>query len=236
MLVKVEEFNTTVRLQAIPSSPRPLTIEQADRASEAVKEELDELHAACRSEDVLEAADAIIDMMFFGLGRLAEMGVPANAVFEAVTAANLLKVPGTKDTRPTWTGADAVKPPEGWTPPDHSWLLDFSLADVAKARAYDEMSPVFKRLTELRARKGADYNNVPGGRDAYFPFGHMSYAHMLNTKGLRVQSLVASMLAGKAPNFEGLEDSVVDLINYATYYAEAMADDRITATGSRVAA
>jgi hypothetical protein len=44
------------------------------------------------------------------------------------------------------------------------------------------------------------------------------------------------MLAGKAPNFEGLEDSVVDLINYATYYAEAMADDRITATGSRVAA
>jgi predicted HAD superfamily Cof-like phosphohydrolase len=219
MQVKVEEFNTTIRGQAIPPTPTVLTEVQARRTSEAVNEELLELKHACLDGDVLEAADAVIDMMFFGLGRLAEMGVPAAAVFEAVHAANMKKVPGDLAKRSGWSGSDAVKP-AGWTPPDHSFLLNFSLADVEKARMFDELSPVFQEITRLRKAKGEDYNNVPGGRDAYFPFGHQSHAHMLNTKTLRVLSLVNSMTSGKQPNFEGIRDSVRDLVNYGAFYAE----------------
>lgn len=221
MIAKVEEFNMTVRKQVIPATPKCLTKGQGQRVRVAITEEIDELQTACDSEDVLEAADAIIDMMFFGLGRLAEMGIPAMAIFEAVHAANMQKVPGDLPKRPGWSGTDAVKP-EGWQPPDHSWLLNFTLADVEKARQFDELSPVFQEITKLRTAKGEDYNNVPGGRDAYFPFGHQSYAHMLNTKALRVLSLVNSMTSGQMPNFEGLYDSTRDLVNYGAFYCEWM--------------
>jgi predicted HAD superfamily Cof-like phosphohydrolase len=233
MAVKVEEFNTTVRRSSVPLIPVCLTADQANRARVAVQEELSELESACEAGDVLEAADAIIDMMFFGLGRLAEMGIPAYAIFEAVHVANMQKVPGDLTKRIGWGGTDAVKP-EGWKPPDHSWLLNFSLADVDKARMFDELSPVFQDLTRLRAAKGADYNDVPGGRDAYFPFGHESYAHMLTTKHLRMMSLLNAMRRGdKQANYEGLVDTVKDLVNYGAFYAEAMIDGRLSETSLR---
>jgi phosphoribosyl-ATP pyrophosphohydrolase len=219
MHANVEAFNTTVRRVALPIVPRVLTPTEAQRAREALSEEMDELMVACEKGDVAEAADAIIDSVYFLLGRLAEMGIPAKAVFEAVQAANMEKVPGDLAKRQGWEGTDAVKP-EGWAPPDHSWLLSFSLADLAKAHMFDELSPVFQEITKLRAAKGEDYNNVPGGRDAYFPFGHQSYGHMLNTKGLRLMSLLRSMGEGKQPNFEGIRDTVRDLVNYGAFYAE----------------
>ena len=82
-------------------------------------------------------------------------------------------------------------------------------------------------LQQLRESKGRDYNDVPGGRDAYFPFGHFSYAHMLHTKNLRLQSLLSAMQKGRPVNFEGLYDTVRDLVNYGTYYCEAIRDGRL---------
>jgi predicted HAD superfamily Cof-like phosphohydrolase len=229
MLNKVEAFNQQVRKQVIPAVPTPLTPEQAERAAEAFEEEKTEFLKACESGDVLEAADGIIDLMYFGLGRLAEMGVPAKAVFDGVQAANMQKTTGTLAKRNGWGGYDAVKP-EGWKAPDHSFLLNFSLADVEKAAVFNELSPIFQRITYLRAAKGEDYNNVPGGRDAYFPFGHLSYGHMLNTKALRIQSLLNAMMAGKHPNFEGLLDSVEDLVNYGAFYGEWLLKNKVGAS------
>lgn len=234
MLVKVEEFNKSILALPIPSEPQVLNEQRRVWASGAILEELHEFAAASDTGDVEEAADALIDLIYFALGRLVEMGVPAVAVMDAVHDANMTKIQGELAKRPGSLGYDAVKP-EGWTAPDHAWLLDFTLTDLKELRRLRAMhnagsetnSPVWQHLQALRHAKGQDYNNVPGGRDAYFPFGHFSYAHMIHTKNLRIQSLLRAMANGQQPNFEGLLDTVEDLVNYATYYAEALREGKL---------
>ena len=86
-------------------------------------------------------------------------------------------------------------------------------------------------------KKSEDYNRVDrraadrGGdaeaqaRDAYFPFGDASYAQMIHTKSQRVNSLVDAGLKGRPTNFEGLLDSLYDLLNYASFMAERIQRD-----------
>jgi hypothetical protein len=219
LMAQVEKFNLDVTALPVPAVPTALSADRTSWAHTALTEEADEFRDAMRDGDLLEAADGLLDSVFFALGRLSEMGIPAQAVWDSIIKANLAKQQGSLSKRPGSLGHDAIKP-EGWTAPDHSWLMSFALADLDKARMFDELSPVFQEITRLRAAKGADYNNVPGGRDAYFPFGHQSYAHMLNTKSLRVMSLVNAQATGQAPNFEGIRDSLRDLVNYGAFYAE----------------
>lgn len=78
----------------------------------------------------------------------------------------------------------------------------------------------------LSMRKSADYDkgacnygdphNVD--RSAYFPFGPVSYAQMLHIKSQRFNSLVKKILDGGDPNFEGLRDTALDIINYAGFF------------------
>lgn len=75
------------------------------------------------------------------------------------------------------------------------------------------------------AKKSEDYNQCEGTLDihrvdrrGYFPFGAASYAQMLHTKAKRFVSLVRRMEHGEAPNFEGLLDTAIDIINYAGFY------------------
>ncbi len=227
MMEQTSRFNAEITNLPIPALPATLPAARVEWAQTAFNEEIKEFTEACEMGDPLEAADAILDLVFFALGRICEMGIPTQAIWEGIMRANMEKKQGSLAKRPGSLGHDAIKP-EGWKPPDHSWLMSFSLADLEKARLFDETSPVFQDLTRLRAAKGSDYNNVPGGRDAYFPFGHFSYAHMLNTKNLRLQSLISSFQAGKNPNFEGILDTVKDLVNYGAFYAEAMMDGRVT--------
>lgn len=233
MLIKVAEFNREVVALPIPETPQVLGEQRRTWANAALQEELKEFNDAADAGDVLEAADALIDLVYFALGRLVEMGVPATAVMDEVQRANMDKERGELSKRPGSMGHDAVKP-SGWQAPDHAWLLGFTLSDLRELRDLraeraerEALSPVWLRLQALREAKGKDYNDVPGGRDAYFPFGHFSYAHMVNTKNLRLQSLLAAMSKGRPVNFEGILDTVEDLVNYATYYAEAMRDGRL---------
>jgi hypothetical protein len=229
MLSKAEKFNRDIINLPIPTTPKLLSSARLSWTLTALDEEQDEFEQAHGDGDVLEAADALIDTIYFALGRLVEMGVPAEAIMDGVQRANMSKVQGSLSKRPGSMGHDAIKP-EGWTPPDHSWLLAFTLADVEKARAWDAVPESMKELVTLRNAKGQDYNDVPGGRAGYFPFGHMSYAHMLHTKNLRVQSLLRGMEKGSSPNFEGLRDTARDLANYAMYYVEAIDRGELTLT------
>ena len=84
---------------------------------------------------------------------------------------------------------------------------------------------IFKATTELLAKKAQDYNadrlkNDPNfrlddPRPEYFPFGDKSYVHMLWTKVLRIRNLVDK--EGGA-NFEGIEDSLMDICAYSAFY------------------
>ena len=74
----------------------------------------------------------------------------------------------------------------------------------------------------LCARKSQDYNQGMGcedmhtvDRSSYFPLGVASYAQMIHTKAQRFISLTKK---GGDPNFEGLRDTALDLINYAGFF------------------
>lgn len=78
----------------------------------------------------------------------------------------------------------------------------------------------------LCMRKSEDYNHGMEGagdphkvdRSLYFPFGDASYAQMLWTKAMRFNSLVLKVIQGGQPNFEGLRDTALDIINYAGFF------------------
>lgn len=147
-----------------------------------------------------------------------------------------------------WTPPDLMKILQV-THADVEWLADQKeVAEdyTANADAYDEamrdggedvvvtqtkmipepdwlpyLSPVFVEVARLRMAKGKDYNNGPQLKD-YFPFGHYSYAQMCHVKNLRIHSLLAVMMNGGKPNFEGLRDTLLDNINYNCFYVEAV--------------
>ena len=69
----------------------------------------------------------------------------------------------------------------------------------------------------LVLKKGEDYNtNVQLAE--YFPFGGISYVQMINLKTTRLRSI----LGQREPNFDSLEDTVLDLINYCIFYLDFM--------------
>lgn len=78
----------------------------------------------------------------------------------------------------------------------------------------------------LCAKKSLDYNRTQNGnsvdihsidRSNYFPFGPVSYAQMLHTKSQRFNSLIHAG-ANNTPQFEGLKDTALDIINYAGFF------------------
>jgi hypothetical protein len=75
-----------------------------------------------------------------------------------------------------------------------------------------KLSPAFIAAAELRQAK-RDY----GGIRVYFPFGHKSYVQMIHVKTQRLVNLIES---GVPPENESIDDSLLDLLNYASYYYE----------------
>lgn len=68
----------------------------------------------------------------------------------------------------------------------------------------------------LVARKGEDYNNTVELHD-YFPFKDVSYQQLIHMKVLRMRSVLGK---DSKANFDSLEDSLYDLINYAVFYLD----------------
>jgi len=213
-LTQVSKFCKDVIGLVAPDKPQVLSQDRLRFYLGNVNEELQELTEATAAGDIGEAADAIVDLIYFSLGRLYEMGVPADVVFDDVHLANMAKNRGRK-LREVQHDDDAIKP-EGWTAPDHSWLA--------------HMSPVSVEAAKLRARKSADYRGADTGVSLadYFPFGILSHAQMIWIKALRIRSVAkqtydAQILGDDhATNFESLRDSVVDLHNYVNFAAEDM--------------
>jgi predicted HAD superfamily Cof-like phosphohydrolase len=206
-----------------PDKPTILSPERVKWFDGVVMEELDEFNEATSEGDLPGAADALVDLVYFALGRLYEMGVPADAVFDEVHRANMTKVRGVKKERAVTNDADAVKP-TGWKPPDHTWLNSLSYIVIEAAR--------------IRASKTSDYDGDGIEKGDYFPFYELSHAQMIWTKALRIRSLAQRIYEARRrgegfdPKHESYRDSLVDLINYLTYAAED-ADGRLKRGGER---
>ena len=74
---------------------------------------------------------------------------------------------------------------------------------------------ILEKAAALKQQKSKDYQGSQFTEADYFPFGHLSYIHMLHTKMLRIRSVAEQ----KETNFESLSDSLLDIINYAAMYA-----------------
>ena len=75
---------------------------------------------------------------------------------------------------------------------------------------------ILEDAKRLKEEKQKDYQGHVWSEEDYFPFDDYSYIHMLWTKMLRIRSLAENP---DNPNFESLQDSVIDLINYGAMYA-----------------
>jgi predicted HAD superfamily Cof-like phosphohydrolase len=188
----------------------PQALSKSDKASQIVffDEEIQEFEDA---ESLEDQADACMDLIYFSLGALVKMGVHPGAVMGAVHKANMNKEPGVKPSRKDVGTKDAIKPKD-WSAPDFNFALDTNILSL---------SPALIEAHKLRITKSQDYQSDGSNisLEEYFPFGDESYVHMINQKCLRVRSCVSSS-STKGPNFESLQDSLVDLINYSSFYYE----------------
>ena len=221
-LQAVLRFQTDILGVTVPSTPTPLTRERGLARIEHLQEEIAELKDALTVDnknpgDLEEQADAFVDIIYIALGGLIEMGITPGAVFNEVHRANMDKVSGEVSKRPSNFGYDAIKP-EGWTGPDIARAMLDMTPDKIK-----NISPVHLEIAELRAKKGQDYNSTVKLRD-YFPMGHASYFQMMHLKTKRAESLIEVIQQGGKPNFEGLRDTLLDALNYITFWVEALDD------------
>lgn len=93
------------------------------------------------------------------------------------------------------------------------------ILSIDELNLFAKMSPVFKEVTQLALKKSADYNGPKISRSIYFPFGLISYAQMLHVKTQRLISLANQ---NKEPNNESIRDTLLDMINYASFAVEAI--------------
>ena len=88
---------------------------------------------------------------------------------------------------------------------------------------------IVKRAAELQTKKGNDYQNpVSRVRQAdYYPHGVNTIMDIMVGKILRMQSILDAMEndGNHLENFESLEDSAVDLINYTSFFGAYLDGD-----------
>ena len=122
-LVKdVYQFNQEIIGTEKPNNPQILNRERLLFALTAMYEELNEFTVANNCNNVGEALDAMIDLIYFALGRCYEMGISEeqfNKCWQMVQEKNMAKKRGTKNRG---TSQDAMKP-EGWQAADLSEVL-----------------------------------------------------------------------------------------------------------------
>lgn len=89
-----------------------------------------------------------------------------------------------------------------------------------------ESIKVLQRAAEIQNKKGNDYQN-PNSRvrqAMYYPRGCATILDTMQAKVLRIQSVLEAMELDRDynPNFESLEDSCIDIINYASFFIAYM--------------
>lgn len=84
----------------------------------------------------------------------------------------------------------------------------------------DKAAEILKEAADLKIKKSKDYQGGKWKESDYFPFKDQSYIHMMWTKMLRIRSVAEK----QDVNFESLEDSLLDMINYSAMYIAFLRD------------
>jgi molybdopterin-guanine dinucleotide biosynthesis protein A len=83
---------------------------------------------------------------------------------------------------------------------------------------------ILLEAADLQERKGQDYQNpLSRVRQAdHYPRGVYTILDTINGKMLRMYSVLETMEQGGKVNFESVEDSAIDMINYASFLVAYM--------------
>jgi len=92
--------------------PRFMHSERAEKRYNWMQEEIDEFLEA---EDIYEQADAMIDLIYFALGTMVELGVKPDQLFDIVHRANMEKL--FSDGTPHYNNEGKTIKPENWEDP-----------------------------------------------------------------------------------------------------------------------
>jgi len=114
---KVGIFRQKMNLP-ITNYPQFLSPAEASYFARFIMEELSEYLKACEEESLVDAADAIIDLVYVALGVAHAMGLPFDKLFDVVHKANMRKVPANELMRSTRGSQYDVIKPVGWVPPE----------------------------------------------------------------------------------------------------------------------
>ena len=115
-----------------PVAEQPVMIAKKRALSRAkwMNEEVAEFLIA---EDIYEQADAMIDLMYFALGTMVEMGLEADELFDIVQKANMAKL--WPDGKPHYNPKDnKVIKPEDWEDPKPKIKAYIDSVIAAKSR------------------------------------------------------------------------------------------------------
>lgn len=108
----VREFHIAFGHPA-PDTPTPQTFGQAERRGDWIIDEVTELRVA---SNITEQADAYLDIIYFALGGLVELGIEPSKIFDMVQHANMAKLQPDGTVKKDENGK--VVKPEGWQSPD----------------------------------------------------------------------------------------------------------------------
>lgn len=99
--------------------PGHLTVRKLIERIEFMQEELNEFIDAVHLQDLAKQADALVDLVYVALGTAVQLGLPWQALWDDVHAANMRKARGV-----TKRGhqVDVTKPP-GWRGPEPYRIL-----------------------------------------------------------------------------------------------------------------
>ena len=95
--------------------PKKIDVERAKKRYNWMLEEINEFMEAVEQEDLVEEADAMIDVIYFALGTLVEMGIRPDELFEIVQHANMSKL--WEDGKPHYADDGKTIKPITWEDP-----------------------------------------------------------------------------------------------------------------------
>ena len=121
----IADFNEKFGVQQRTFGFFDLTDEEATFALKALREEVQEYETALLEEDTEGQFDALIDLVYFAMGRAAIHSFPFDQGWNRVHQANMAKERATCASQSKRGSALDIIKPEGWKPPYLEDLLTF---------------------------------------------------------------------------------------------------------------
>jgi len=113
----VLEFRKKMEI-SIGEKPKLLSLEEFIFNMDFLVEELSEFAEAHENSSLIDAADAIVDLIYVAIGTAITMGLPLNELWDIVHTANMSKEKVADASESKRNSTNDVKKPEGFVSPE----------------------------------------------------------------------------------------------------------------------